>query len=362
MKSLAVFVVAMLLPGLTGPDETEDPLTDEAPIVAMLDSGIDPTHSEFSDGQLVAFKDFINGEEDPYDDRGHGTAVASRVAGETLGAYPEARLAMAKVLSSTGGLPDYDLLGDAIRWAVEDADADVISVSIGTTAFMLGDPSNANEAIREAHEAGVLVVWAAGNWRTFGSGPPTNPVGDNPTTLLSGAGVSSPHALLVGAADEEGDPWEQSAIIPDVLAWGANVPVARPGDEIAPLSGSSFAAPYVAGGAAMLLNEDPGLTAGELSRLLRTTAQDRSEFAYHEEGYGLVDEDRLALAVGVVRGDEAMPLRPVADAHYVTFTAARSAMGASPHVDLTPRLGSVPESGPPESGSTAVGTTARLFA
>lgn len=337
MKSLAFFVAFLLLPGLTGPGP-EDPLTDEAPIVAILDSGIDPTHSEFREGQLVAFKDFINGIEEPYDDRGHGTAVASRVAGETLGAYPEARLAMAKVLQSTGGLPDYDLLGDAIRWAVEDVDADVISVSIGTTAFMLGDPSNANEAIREAHEAGVLVVWAAGNWRTFGSGPPTNPVGDNPTTLLSGAGVSSPYALLVGAADEHGDPWDQSARIPDLLAWGANVPVARPGGEIVPLSGSSFAAPFVAGGAALLLDADPTLTASELSRLLRTTAQDRSAFAYHEEGYGLMDEDRLSFALDVVLGVEPMPLRPVADAHYVAFTAARSSMGATPHVDLTPQL------------------------
>lgn len=339
LTPLVMLVALVSIPVLASSSALSDETpgtADETPIVAILDTGIEPDHSEFREGQLVAFKDFVNGEDEPYDDRGHGTAVASRVAGATYGAFPEARLAMAKVLTSTGTLQDPELIGEAVRWAVDDVEADVISVSIGTTAFKLGEESDANSAIRYAHRSGVTVVWAAGNWRTFLEGPPNNPFGDNPTTLLSGGGVSSPYALLAGAAHEDGTPWEQSAYIPDVLAWGASVPVATRDNGTATLSGSSFAAPFVAGVAARLIHEDPTIPPQKVQRIIKTTAQDDPTTPYHLEGYGFVDETSLQHALQVARGEADMPLRPLDDAQYLAFTGARSVPAVLPHVQLIP--------------------------
>jgi hypothetical protein len=129
-------------------------------VIAVLDTGVDPG-PEF-DGKLTAGYDFVNGDTDPDDDNGHGTAVAAIAAadandGGVAGICWTCRVMPVKVLGADGSGSSYDI-ARGITWAAErGADAIVLS---------LGSPSASSvvaTAVAQARAAGAVVVAAAGN-------------------------------------------------------------------------------------------------------------------------------------------------------------------------------------------------------
>lgn len=286
----------------------------EAPVVAVLDSGIDMGHPEFGEGQLVGWRDFVEGEESPYDDLGHGTAVASRVGGMTLGADPGVKLLVGKVLNGANSATWADVV-KGIDWSVEQG-ADVINVSIWS--FLPAPyPTTVDRAIERATDAGVLVVWIAGNGGGL-FGVPT-PV---PSVLLMGAGAVD--ALVVGASDSNGRPADFSQWEPEVLAEGEYVEVAVPGGGTSRWSGTSFAAPWIAGAAARLLADGAPRDPAWLEWVILHAAHDGPEH-YAREGYGFVGPDQLEQARAVARGDEPFPARDGRDDLHEVMDAARMA-------------------------------------
>jgi bacillopeptidase F len=132
-----------------------------------------------------------------------------------------------------------------------------------------GDYPGADETLRDAVRAwvaaGVVPVFAAGN----------NGIG----SLSSPA--SYPEAIAVGAVDGQdalasfssrGPSPIDGAVKPDVVAPGVLIPTAVPGGAYFPDTGTSFAAPQVAGIAALLLQANPSLTPTEVADALRSTA------------------------------------------------------------------------------------------
>src|SRR3954452_15581317 len=116
------------------------------PVIAVLDSGINEHHHAFDSGQVVAWWDFVKDgapkagqswdpKRAPYDDLGHGTGTAAMAAGRQVdtrqspSAAPGTRLAIGKVLDENDSMTGD--LAAAVRWAVDTAHADVISISIG---------------------------------------------------------------------------------------------------------------------------------------------------------------------------------------------------------------------------------------
>jgi subtilisin family serine protease len=104
--------------------------------VAIIDTGIDYTHSDLDDnfGTLLGY-DFANGDSDPMDDNGHGTHCAGIVAAEdddegVVGVAPEAYLYAVKVLDS-GGSGSLSNVIAGIQWSVDNS-MDVISMSFGS--------------------------------------------------------------------------------------------------------------------------------------------------------------------------------------------------------------------------------------
>ncbi|MBW3565873.1 MAG: S8 family serine peptidase [Acidobacteria bacterium] len=129
--------------------------------VGVIDTGIDYTHPDLAHAYRGG-KDFVNGDDDPMDDRGHGTHVAGTIGAAddlagVVGVAPEAELYGLKVLDSSGSGSSLNIIR-AVEWAV-DNDLDVINLSLGG-----GEHSKfENEVFEKARRSGVVAVAAAGN-------------------------------------------------------------------------------------------------------------------------------------------------------------------------------------------------------
>lgn len=174
--------------------------------VAVLDSGVDYTHPDLGGGfgeghKVVAGHDFVNGDDDPMDDNGHGTHVAGIIAGRAAarggvtGVAPGATLTAYKVMNANGEGTTSDIVA-GIEAAIDPANphrADVINLSIGG----YGDGSDPlGLAATAATRAGVVVVAAAGN-----EGPGAGTVGSPAAAdgvIAVGASISG--LRLPGAA------------------------------------------------------------------------------------------------------------------------------------------------------------------
>src|SRR6266852_9367374 len=113
--------------------------------VCVVDSGIDILHPDFSHLHLIAWRDFVNLRSDPYDDRGHGTAMAGLIAadGSLRGVAPGVDMIVVKSINSVGlGSPQN--VADGIRfcvdpWGTGTGGADIISLSLGSSSINFFD-------------------------------------------------------------------------------------------------------------------------------------------------------------------------------------------------------------------------------
>lgn len=207
-------------------------------IVAVVDTGIDTGHPEFS-GRIAGGSNFTGGSSGDFQDRnGHGTHVAGIVGAAWgngqggAGVAPNVQLLAVKVLNDQGaGTTDTVMAG--IQYAV-DQGARVINLSLGGT----GQSTLLANAIRQAVQRGALVVGAAGN---SGSTTESYP-GAQPEVLCVGATQSND----ARASFSNHGPWV------DVAAPGTSIWSTLPSGQYGQLQGTSMATPFVAGQAALV--------------------------------------------------------------------------------------------------------------
>ncbi|SDT39306.1 S8 family serine peptidase [Jiangella sp. DSM 45060] len=286
-----------------GADEARAAGLDGAGVtVAVLDTGIDPTHPDVA-GQIVASRSFIP-EQEVADGHGHGTHVASTVAGtgaasegRYTGVAPGADLVVGKVLSDAGSSVGSSVIA-GMEWAAVEQDADIVSMSLG------GGPTDGTDPLSQAvntlsEQTGALFVIAAGNnGRDF-------------TVASPGAADA---ALTVGAVDKQdalasfssrGPRRGDYAIKPEITAPGVSIGAARAAgtsmngavhidDHYTRVSGTSMATPHVAGAAAILAQQHPDWTGPQLKSALVASAEDGG-YTVYEQGAGRLD---VARAVG----------------------------------------------------------------
>lgn len=316
MRALRVVLIALLFVPFVAPATAS--VEEPSVRIALLDTGILPTHGEFVQGQVVAWRDFVNGLPQPYDDHGHGTAVASRAVGRTIGAAPGVDIIVGKVLDSQNSLASWGPTAEAIRWATDEG-ADVISISLWATGAQPTSHRTLAPAIDYASQHGAIVVWIAGNGGT--------PMISTPSTVLPGA--ASPQVIVVGAANDAGKRGPFSQLDPEILAPGWNVPIAWPDGNIYSGSGTSFAAPWVSGAIARLIDEGAPRDADWIEWVLLHVAHDDPDVHYLHEGYGFFGPQQLARALAVARGDAPMPIPDARDAFHAATTAPRVAQSAT---------------------------------
>ncbi|MCX9012678.1 MAG: S8 family serine peptidase [Candidatus Methanoperedens sp.] len=248
--------------------------------IAILDTGINTTHPMLQ-GKVVLQKAFT-GENHTSDVNGHGTHVAGISAGKKVsnqsynGTAPGALLINAKVLDDSGTGDDISVIG-GINWAVNpDGNssthdgADIISMSLGGPYSDLNSPILS--AIKDAVNTGVVVVVASGN---CGKGAPS--ISCNGYIGVETPGIS-PDAITVGAVDDYNN-WAgfssggyvNGSVKPDVVAPGVYINSSIPGGY-ASLSGTSMAAPHVAGAVALLLQANRNLTSEQVKYILEYTS------------------------------------------------------------------------------------------
>jgi len=251
----------------TGADKVwAEGITGSGVKVAVLDTGIDTDHPELQDSYLGGY-DYVNNDPYPEDDHGHGTHVAGIITSNGIndasskGAAPGAGIYMYKVCSASGSCYEDDMI--AAMEAAAQTDAKVMSISIGGGSYTAEncDSDTLAAKVNWVADQGLTVVVAAGN---------------------NGKGVSSPgcasKAIAVGAVDKTNN-------VPYWSGRGKALDIASPGVSIYSsviggygyMSGTSMATPNVAGIAALLLQANPGLTAGEIKTALYSTANPASK-------------------------------------------------------------------------------------
>lgn len=250
----------------------------QAPVlVAVIDSGIDPTHPDIQGRISSEGFDFLNNSQRLSDDLGHGTHVAGIIAANwdngigISGVAPSSVTVLPLRILSNGfknfsykGKLISDYAADAIRYAVAHH-VSIINMSLGWPKLV--DSENSRSAVREAIANGVLIVASAGNDRKA-----------LPTYPCAYEGV-----LCVGAVTNTGamSIYSNSGGLTDLLAPGDGIISLYPlsvesqflrlqGYEM--LTGTSQAAPIISGVAAVVRSVFPGISLAELkARILVST-------------------------------------------------------------------------------------------
>jgi serine protease AprX len=332
------------------------------PTIAIVDSGIDASRADFG-GRVVAQVNLTSlAGNSAGDGRGHGTFVAGIAAGSGdgyAGAAPASKIVSLDVMDDTGMAMTRDVIA-AADWILKNKDAYGIRVanfslhSAQANSFMY-DPLD--KAVERLWFSGVVVVAAAGNYGVNGqpSGVPFAP-GNDPFVITVGADDVDGS---VSTMDDLAAPWSAYGYTldgfakPDVAAPGrfivgpapatSTLALERPESVVAPgyiqLSGTSFAAPIVAGGAAQILAAHPSWTPDQVKGALMLTAKPTPSGAPLSQGVGVVDVSKaVALASApnpnaalrpFVKPDPAGGAYPVFDAASWASTAKANASWAS---------------------------------
>lgn len=259
--------------------------------VAVLDTGIDASHPDLA-GQVVASAAF-DGSPDAVDHHGHGTHVASLIAGTGAasdgarrGVAYGAKLVVGKVLDDNAEGSESDIIA-GMQWAVAQGSR-VVNMSLGGLVQNTDDDPMVRALQDLSASSGALFVVAAGN-----SGP------SNGTIEVPGA---APAALTVGAVDSQdrmvffssrGPTAGPNRLKPDITAPGVNIIGARAGggttDPYTTISGTSQATPQVAGAAALLMQQHPDWTGQQVKAALMVTATPGVGATAYDQGAGRLD-------------------------------------------------------------------------
>lgn len=252
-------------------------------IIAILDTGVNPNHSEFS-GRIVAGYDFINNDSNANDDHGHGTSCAGIAAARgnnnqgIAGICWECGIMPVKVLDSAGYGDDANI-GEAVIWA-SDQGAHVISMSLGGGAYS----SYFDNAIDYATSAGTTVIAATGNDNFSSISYPSRY--DNCVAV----GAMSPCNERKNYSSCDGENFWGSNYGEgiDFVAPGVHIPATTmSGGYTTGFNGTSSACPHAAGVAGLIYSIAPELSAAEVRLVMQVQSDDILSQGYDlETGYG----------------------------------------------------------------------------
>ena len=220
-------------------------------IVAVLDTGVDPTHPWLAD-RIVDPWDVVEQDAVPQDRIEHGTHVAGIIAANTP---QRVKIMPIRVFPDEEGAPDSMLVAGIYRAVTHGAK--IINLSLGGA----GTTSYLRKAVQYARAQGVTLVVSAGN-----SGHDLS--GEYPAAFSE--------VMTVGATGRDGDLlyFSNTGDALDICAPGEKIVSALPNGRIGTESGTSMAAPLVAAAAAMLELESPDRTPDQIAALLRQNAAD----------------------------------------------------------------------------------------
>ncbi|MEM2669050.1 MAG: S8 family serine peptidase, partial [Candidatus Bathyarchaeia archaeon] len=285
-------------------------------VIAVLDSGVDPSHPDLA-GKLLSGWNFYDNNADTSDVYGHGTKVAGAAAAIANNGIGVASVAWNCVIlpirvTDANGYTTYSLLSKGLVYAADrGAKAAVMS-------FQIFSGSSLSSAAKYLMDKGGLAVAAAGNTGKY------EDYADNPY-IVSVSATASGDTL---ASFSSYGPYV------DLSAPGVSIYTTVKGGSYGSVSGTSFSAPIVAGVAALIFSVNPSLTPADVERILESTAVDLGDSGYDVYyGWGRVN----------------------------AYEALKAAAGAAPPPpDTTPPMVEItyPRSGDTVSGAVVVSVSA----
>ena len=241
-------------------------------VVSVIDTGVDLDHPEFS-GRIVPGYDFVDGDSVPEDGNSHGTHVAGTIAAANnflgmTGAAPDAKIMPIRVLDDQGNGSLSDVIS-GIRWSVDNG-ADVINLSLGGGGYS----QSMDEALKYASSRGSVVIMSAGN---EGANSPAYP-----------AAHASNSGIAVGAVDMAGNMARFSnrsglEVLDYVTAPGVDIYSTLINGGYGFMSGTSMAAPHVAGLAALVKDYDSSMSPSAVEDLITGSSSNHSSVQYIDD-------------------------------------------------------------------------------
>ncbi len=309
---------------------SDDPIAGKGIRIAIIDTGVDYKHPDLGgclgpDCKVFGGYDFVNKDNDPMDDMGHGTHVADISAGNGTpkGVAPDATIYAYKVLDKNGRGTTDNILAGIERTIDPNQDGnlsehlDVANMSLGGS----GDPDDLmSQAVDNAVKAGVVFVVAAGN-----AGPSASTV-LSPGTARNAITVAATdkHDVMASFSSRGPVVWTRNDGTtgyldkPDVAAPGVDICAARldtfsggntncnnDSNHIA-ISGTSMATPHVAGEVALLLQIHPDWSPAEVKAAVKNSTVNQSscligsvlcssnKYNKYDAGTGRIDAKKLA--------------------------------------------------------------------
>lgn len=294
VKIITLFIIFMLLPQTAlasecrAPDAAGGDITDasgEGVRIAIIDTGISTV--SISPKSLVQGKNYMDPSADTEDKAGHGTAVAGIIVGAEKqglrGIAPDAVLV--PLVCSTLGADGKIVSGScavwaqAIRDAVDEYGCKVINLSMGTTT----DDEALRSAVAYVENCGAVVVSAVGNDNAY-----------KQENLYYPAAYAT--VIGVGALDENGEvaAFSQCNTSVALCAPGKDLKVATIRGKTISAFGTSYAAPFVSGTAALLLSLQQDLKPAVVRRILYASAKDLGAHGFDKDsGWGALQVDTV---------------------------------------------------------------------
>ncbi|HEX3355646.1 MAG TPA: S8 family serine peptidase [Tepidisphaeraceae bacterium] len=254
--------------------------------IAMIDTGIDYNLPILGGGfgkghKVIGGFDFFDNDSDPMDEDGHGTDTASVVAANPFtvngvtyqGVAPDANLVALRVGTETD-ISD-DNIQRALDWVIANYktyNISVVNISLGSGNYTSAQTnSQLSPDFQTLHDLGIFVTAASGNSNDQQSGP------------ISQDGIAypaaDPNVFAVGAVDSNDviTTWSQRGSELDLLAPGVNIEMPTLTGTFTTEDGTSFASPYVAGTAALIKQEDPKASAGDVGSILMASGTENRD-------------------------------------------------------------------------------------
>ena len=263
-------------------------------IVAVVDTGVDYTHPDLAE-RIVAGYDFRNGDSDPMDDHGHGTAVAGVIGASTDNGIGVAGVTwLPKIMpikvASPSGSAAYYAIARGITYAADNG-ARVVNISMAGSM----SSSTLTNAVDYAYQRRCLVVAASGN---------------NATSIVYYP-AGCPNALAVGASDQYDQltSYSNYGSALDVVAPGSAYTTTR-GGGYGGFGGTSSAAPHAAGVAALVTSVNSQLSAAEVANIVAASADDLETPGWDQHtGWGRVNAYNAVLSTPPSGGDVTPPVQ-----------------------------------------------------